>query len=320
MRCTEFGVVRRLLTEFGRGLLRCAPLHAMGKAKAGEGYCPQCKRSGLLVHTRRATGAVYCDDWKCQRAAGVPSVARPPKRAKKEEEPQPPVELGAAAAATVGGAAAAAAAEIDAADEGAALLAEQASLAALMEQLAGAFGHAKARHEHITRLLAARRDASAAAEAAVPLSGLEAAAAAAEPAAAAAAGGDRRIAVLPFVAPEDAPPSVARQYAAWGAHVAGGGSARSLVYDSSAAPAAAAAEPPPAVEAALPAVETAPAHPPAAACEADAAPALAPIGGRRRARHDTVTIQNLGPDGASPASSASGTPFARTGLRSSGRM
>ena len=287
----------------------------MGKAKAGEGYCPQCKRSGLLVRTCRATQKDYCDDWRCMKAAGVPSVVNPSKRAKKEEEPPPPVELGAAAAASMAGAAAAGAAEIDAADEDAALRAEQASLAALMEQLAGALRHAKARHEHIARLLAARRETSAAAAA------MEAIALVAT------------AAPVPFVTPEDAPPSVARQHAAWDAHRARGGSSlstsRQVIFTSnaaSAAPAAAAVEippaapPAPAVESAPPAVETAPAQAPVAACEVDAAPAPAPACGRRRVRHDTVTIEDLGPDGASPASSASGTPRARAGLRSGGRM
>ena len=121
----------------------------MGKARPGTGYCPQCKTHNLLVHVNRDTKEVYCDVWKCMKKAGVRSVANPPKRVKKEETPQPTVELGAAATASVAGAAAFAAADIDAADEDAALRAEQASLAALMEQLAGAYTHAKARHEHI---------------------------------------------------------------------------------------------------------------------------------------------------------------------------
>lgn len=293
----------------------------MGKAKPGDGFCPQCKRSGLLVRTCRATQQDYCDDWSCMKAAGVPSVVNPSKRAKKEEEPRPPMELGAAAAANMAGAAAAGAADIDAADEDAALRAEQASLAALMEQLAGALCHAKARHEHIARLLAARRETSAAAEAVSMRQAMEAIASVAT------------AAPVPFVTPEDAPPSVARQHAAWDAHRARGGSSlstsRQVIFTSnaaSAAPAAAAVEipaaapPASAVESAPPAVENAPAQAPVAACEVDAAPAPAPACGRRRVRHDTVTIEDLGPDGASPASSASGTPRARAGLRSGGRM
>ena len=50
----------------------------MGKAKPGEDYCPQCKRSGLLVHTCRATKEVYCDGWDCMKKAGVPSVVNLP--------------------------------------------------------------------------------------------------------------------------------------------------------------------------------------------------------------------------------------------------
>ena len=245
-------------------------------------------------------------------------MANPPKRVKKEETPQPTVELGAAATASVAGAAAFAAADIDAADEDAALRAEQASLAALMEQLAGAYTHAKARHEHITRRLAARRNASAAAEAAPPLSGL---------AAAAAAGGAAPVLLLtrpirvPFVAPPDAPPSVARQHAAWDAHMARGGSnwssSRSIVF--TAVPATATDAPAAAPAPAAPmAVEVAPAQPPEAAGEVEVVAAPAPGGVRQCARHDTVTVEDLGRDGASPAS-ASGTPRVRAGLRSGGR-